>query len=536
LCLAQPQLRRLELSWLGFNLADMAVTVALGVYSFEIGGVTAVGLITLARTLPAIVSGPLFAVATDRLSRRSVLVIGYWGRAIATGLMAIALAMDAPLWVLYLLAPVDIVLASSIYPASAALIPDLSRKPEELGSANAVFTVMENIGSLVGPLIAAALIATGGVEAVVGVSVVFYVLAAVAVRSLTSDRAIQTMRGVRLVAELKSGLATLRAHWDARTVFIVWTLAFLLLGVFEVAVVVVALDLLEWDDAGVGLLVAALGGGGILGAALLAGSSRKRAYGRAMAISLVLFGLGLAGASVSVAVIVVPAMVIIGFAVSQGDIAGQTLLQRTTPGDALGRVLGLVEGSYWAAVGIGAVIGSLVIDWLGPIPALIIFAVLAAVIALGFMRPLRRIDSKANVAQDRVATFGRCGLFAALPISTVEYLAGHATEKAFDEGATIIIQGEPGDDVYVLVDGEVAVEVEGRQVTTLYRGDYFGEIALLYDTPRTATVRARKDSRTLSFDGPVFIAAVTGYVGSSEMVSEVAKGRIAENRQYRYDE
>jgi CRP-like cAMP-binding protein len=90
--------------------------------------------------------------------------------------------------------------------------------------------------------------------------------------------------------------------------------------------------------------------------------------------------------------------------------------------------------------------------------------------------------------------------------------------------------------VYVLVDGEVAVEVEGRQVTTLYRGDYFGEIALLYDTPRTATVRARKDSRTLSFDGPVFIAAVTGYVGSSEMVSEVAKGRIAENRQYRYDE
>jgi CRP-like cAMP-binding protein len=72
-------------------------------------------------------------------------------------------------------------------------------------------------------------------------------------------------------------------------------------------------------------------------------------------------------------------------------------------------------------------------------------------------------------------------------------------------------------------------------VTSLYRGDYFGEIALLYDTPRTATVRARKESRTLSIDGPIFVAAVSGYVGSSEMVSAVAEARIAENRDYRQD-
>jgi predicted MFS family arabinose efflux permease len=450
--------------------------------------------------------------------------------------MAIALAMDAPLWVLYLLAPLDIILASSVYPASVALIPDLARKPEELGSANAVFTVMENVGSLIGPLIAAAMIATGGVEAAVAVSVVFYVLAAIAVRRLTSDRAIQSMQGVRLMAELKSGLDALRAHWDARTVLIVWTLAFLLLGVFEVAVVVVALDLLGWDDAGVGLLVAALGGGGVVGAALMAGSSRARAYGRALAISLALIGLGLAGASVPVVVIVVLAMVVIGFAVSQGDTAAQTLLQRTTPDDALGRVLGLVEGAYWAAVGLGALVASLLIDWLGPVTALLIFAGLAGAIALASFRPLRRIDAEATVAQERVAIFGRCGLFTALPIPTVEYLAAHATEKAFTHGEAIIHQGEAGDEVYVIVDGEVGVEVEGKQVTTLYRGDYFGEIALLYDTPRTATVRARKECRTLSFDGPIFVSAVTGYVGSSEMVSAIAEARIDENRRYQPDE
>jgi MFS family permease len=535
-CLAQPQLRRLELSWLGFNLADMAVTVALGVYAFDIGGVTAVGLITLARTLPAILSGPLFSVATDRLSRRTVLAIGYWGRAIATGLMAMALIMDAPLGVLYLLAPLDIIFASSVYPASAALIPDLSRKPEELGSANAVFTLMENAGSLIGPLIAAALIATVGIEAVFVTSVAIYAFAATATRTLISDRTIQSMRGIQLMAELKGGLTTLRRHWDARTVLIVWTLVSMLLGVLEVAIVVIAIELLEWDDAGVGLLAAAIGIGGVLGSALLASSTRTRAYGRAMAIALALFGLGLAGTSVPVVVVVVLGIVIIGYAVSQADVAGQTLLQRTTPGDSLGRVLGLLEGSYWAAVGIGAVIGSLIIDWLGPVPALLAFAGAAGLIALLFIGPLRRIDAEANVAQDRVVTFGHCGLFAALPIPTVEYLAAHATERAFPAGQTIIVQGEHGDEVYVIVDGEVAVEVDGHEVNTLGPTDYFGEIALLYDTPRTATVRARRRCRTLSFDGPSFVAAVSGYVGSSEMISAVADARIAEGDQYRQPE
>jgi MFS family permease len=374
LCLAQPQLRRLELSWLGFNLADMAVTIGLGVYAFDIGGVTAVGLITLARTLPAMVSGPLFSVVTDRLSRRTVLAIGFWGRALVTGLMALALAVDSPLWALYLLAPIDVILASSVYPASAALIPDLSRKAEELGSANAVFSLMENAGSLVGPLVAAALIAATGIGSVFAVSAAFYAFGALAARSLTSDRTIGTLRGIRFLTELKEGLVTLRGHWDARTVVIVWALESMLVGVLEVAVVVVALDLLDWDDAGVGLLAALIGIGGVLGAALLASSTRARAYGRAMTMALALFGVGLAGASVPVVVVVALAMAVVGYSMSQADVAGQTLLQRTTPGDSLGRVLGLAEGLYWASVGIGALIASLVIDWLGPVNALLVFA------------------------------------------------------------------------------------------------------------------------------------------------------------------
>ena len=533
LCLAEPQLRRLQLAWFGFNVADMAVTVALGVYAFGIGGAAAVGLITLARTVPAIVSAPLFSVVTDRLSRRSMLAVGFWGRASTTGLIAIALAVDGPLWVIFLLAPVDIILASSVYPASAASIPDLSPETEVLSSANAVFSMMENAGSLIGPLLAAGLIATGGVEWVFVVSVVIYVLAAVTTRRLVSDRAVGTLRGIRLIGEVREGVATLRSHWDARTVVLAWTLESMLVGVLEVAVVVVALDLLDWGDPGVGLLSAVLGVGGVVGAASLAASSRARAYGMVMVAALALFGVGLAGMSIDHAAVVMVGVVAVGTGVSQADVAGQTLLQRTTPGGSLGRVLGLFEGLYWSAVGVGALIGSLLIETLGPQPALFVFAAAACLIGVLFVAPMRRIDRDAKVAFDRVASCGGCSLFAALPVATVEYLANQASERSFSPGDRIMSEGAAGDDFYLVVEGQVDVDVGGQVVKRLGPGDYFGEIALLYRTPRTASVTAVTALRTLSFDGAHFVAAVTGYMGSTEMIGAVAQARIDENRELR---
>lgn len=531
MCIGVSQLRRLLVAWLGFNVADMAVTVALGVYAFAIGGAAAVGLITLARSLPAIVSAPLFSVVTDKLSRRSMLAVGFWGRALITGLMALALAVDGPLWVLYILAPLDIILASAVYPASAASIPDLSPTAEILSSTNAVFSMMENAGALVGPLLAAGLIAGVGVESVFLVAVVIYALAALTTRSLVSDRKVGSLRGIRLIGEVKEGMATLRRHWDARTVVLAWTLESMLIGVLEVVLVVVALDLLDWGDPGVGLLTAVTGVGGIFGAAALAVSPRTRAYGMVLVTALAVFGLGLAGMSIDQTALVVLGATAIGVALSLADVASQTLVQRTTPGDSLGRVLGMCEGLYWAAVGVGALLGSLVIEALGPVSALVGFAATAVLVALLFAAPLRRIDRDAQVAFDRVASCGGCSLFAALPVATVEYLANHAADRTFSPGERIMREGDDGDDFYLIVDGEVDVDVGGRVVKRLGPGDYFGEIALLYQTPRTATVTAVSPLQTLGFDGAHFVAAVTGYLGSTATIGAVAEARMAENRE-----
>jgi MFS family permease len=530
---AQPQLRRLELAWLGFNLGEYAVTIALVVYAFEQGGATAVGIMTLARTLPAVLSAPLFSVLTDRLNRHTVLAIGFWGRAGATGLIVAALVADAPAAVVYLLAALDIILSSAVFPASAALIPDLSNRPEELGSANAVFTTMANAGVLLGPLLAAGVIAASGVAPVFMVAVLIYALGALATRNLVTDRTLQPLQGLRLMDEFKAGLGTLRQHWDSRTVVLTWTLESLLVGVVDVVVVVVALELLGWGDPGVGLLAAAIGIGGVAGAISSASDSRTRAYGRAMVVAILLIALGLAGAAVPLVIVVVLGMVLIGFVQAQADFAGQTLVQRTTPSHSLGRVLGLFEGFYWAAIGIGALGASLVIEWLGIVPALVVFAGAGTVIALLLYRPMRRIDSEADTAQESVGVFADCSLFTALPIPTLEYLAKHSRTQDFAPGERIIVEGERGDDFFVIVAGEVIVTVDGKELNKLGPGDYFGEIAVLYDAPRSATVTATTELIVLSLDGPRFVAAVTGYMGSSGMVATVAETRLAENRRLR---
>jgi CRP-like cAMP-binding protein len=69
-------------------------------------------------------------------------------------------------------------------------------------------------------------------------------------------------------------------------------------------------------------------------------------------------------------------------------------------------------------------------------------------------------------------------------------------------GETLFSQGDPGDDLYVVAWGEVAVLVP-REVARLSEGDFFGEIGLLADRPRTATVRATVDSQVLALDRPL---------------------------------
>jgi CRP-like cAMP-binding protein len=115
----------------------------------------------------------------------------------------------------------------------------------------------------------------------------------------------------------------------------------------------------------------------------------------------------------------------------------------------------------------------------------------------------------------------RLPVFAPLPPVALEQVATHLSRVHFRAGDAVFRQGDHGDSFYVVVDGEVMVAPTGRPAVTLGPGDSFGEIALLRDVPRTATVIARTDAELLALERDVFIAAVTGHAPSAEAADAV---------------
>jgi CRP-like cAMP-binding protein len=93
-------------------------------------------------------------------------------------------------------------------------------------------------------------------------------------------------------------------------------------------------------------------------------------------------------------------------------------------------------------------------------------------------------------------------------------------------GTTLVREGERGDLFYVVAEGELDVSVRGGHVALLRRGDCFGEIALLRDVPRTATVTARTAARLDTLDSVSFLSAVTGHEPSARAAAELAQGRL----------
>jgi CRP-like cAMP-binding protein len=92
--------------------------------------------------------------------------------------------------------------------------------------------------------------------------------------------------------------------------------------------------------------------------------------------------------------------------------------------------------------------------------------------------------------------------------------------------ATVLEQGDVGDRFFVIAEGGAAVAIDGVEQARLGRGDFFGEIALLRDVPRTASVTAIEALRLYTLERDDFIAAVTGYAPSREAAESIVSARL----------
>jgi hypothetical protein len=303
--------------------------------------------------------------------------------------------------------------------------------------------------------------------------------------------------------------------------------ASVLSGTLDVLLVVLAIELLAMGQSGVGFLNAAIGGGGMIGAALavtLVGRPRLA----------VPFGIGIALWAICLAVVgllPIPALAI-GMLAMAGlgrvlmDVAGRTLLQRVSADELLSRIFGVLEGIHQATLALGAILAPVLIELAGTPGAFLIAGFgLLAVTALNWRR-LVQADATGVVRERELRLLLGIPFFASLDGPALERLAAGLIAVDLPAGAAIIRQGEPGDRFYIIGSGEVVVSVDDRVVRTQGPGESFGEIALLRDVPRTATVHAASAVELLALDRHLFLEVLTGQPASHDAAESVIQARL----------
>ena len=520
-------LRQLQLAWAGSIIGSWAYAVALVVFAYDQGGASAVALVAVIRWVPAAVASPFASILGDRYPRVRVMLSADLLRASALVAMAACVVTDAPAAIVYLLASIAAVLATVFDPAQSALIPSLARTPEELTAANVSSSTIESLGYCIGPALGGILLTLTNVWVVFVVTAAAFLWSALMLAPLLrASEPPLTHERPHLLEEATAGFRAIGSDPRLRLVIGLFGAQTLVNGAFGVLVAVSAFQLLDLGSGGVGYLQSAVGVGGLIGGAValaLVGHRRlATTFGIAVAGTggpLLLLGvLPRTGAALI-------AFGLVGFANIICDVSGFTILQRGTPSEVLSRVFGVLHSLVYATIALGAVLAPPLIDAVGVRWTLVIVGSLLPVLSLLTHTSLTRLDAGPGDPH-RLRLLQAIPIFSPLSPPVLERLAARLTPVQAQGGKEIIRRGDHGDRFYVVSSGEVDVLVDGRPTRREGEGSYFGEIALLRDVPRTATVRAATDVELYALDRDDFLPAVTGHSGSVQAAEAVIGSRL----------
>jgi MFS family permease len=531
--LRNENLRRLELAWGAAITAEWAHFVALGVFAYDAGGTVAVGIAGLVRMLPAALVAPFAASLGDRFRRERFLVsIAFVGAAaLAASAVVFFVSENAP--AIFALAAVVGLAATLVRPAQQALLPSLARTPEELIGSNGATSTIESLGTLVGPLLAGVLVSAADAGVVFAVGAGALLVSALLFARVTVEgrlRATAMDRTESAYRLLLAGIAYVARAPAPRTVVGLIAAQTFVRGCLNVLIVVTAFRVLDADAGAVGYMTAAVGVGGLIGA-LGAFALEGRRLAVVFGVALVFWGLPIVlMAPSSFLATVLLLLAVVGAANSIEDVAAFTLLQRIVPDDVLTRVLGFLWGLAMGGVALGSIAAPAVVELVGPRAALVAVGVILPVLALLAWRRLVDIDRSAPGPGAELALIDSVPMLAPLSLAAKEHLATALVPLSVAAGDVVIRAGDPGDRFYIVAGGEL--EVVGEDLhRTAGPGDHFGEIALLRDVPRTATVRAVADSRLHALERGDFLVAVTGHSDVRAAGEAIAAERLARGGQ-----
>jgi predicted MFS family arabinose efflux permease len=436
---------------------------------------------------------------------------------------AVAVFAGAPAVVVYALAVLTALASTAFGPAQSALLPSLARSPEELTAANATSTTLESVGFFLGPALGGLLLTVTSVGTVFAATAALFLWSALVLSRISADSQGDPSAEVESIGrEALAGFRAILGERRLRLVVGLYGAQTLVAGIMRVLVVVTALRILDLGPAGVGFLNSADGVGALAGIFVLLGMITTARLSGVFGLGILMWGVPLIVLGIWPSVLLaLLCFGVIGLGNVLVDVAGLTLLQRTAPDKVRARVFGVFESVFLATIGIGAVVAPLLMSAFGPRGALVAAGGGLSVVVLLFWRRLATVDAPALVPERELALLRDIPIFAPLPPVTLEQLASNLSHVRVTAGGVVFHQGDHGDRFYVVERGEVTVEPEGRPPVMLSRGGYFGEIALLRDVPRTATVTARSNVELWALERDIFIAAVTGHAPSAEAADAV---------------
>jgi hypothetical protein len=520
--LRKPRLRRVLGAYLGFIVCDHAHWIAILVWAYDLGGVRGAGAMAIAQLVPAMLLASPVAALLGRVPRTRALTLGYLAQAVTLVAVGAAITVGVSVPVVVAASVPMAVAITLTRPVHHATLPEISETTGDLTASNAASGTVEAAATLLGPLACALLIGhvgPGGV--IVGAGAVAAVGATLTATLVREGR---TPPGPTVpVLRVGETLRAVVADPAARTLVGLTAALYVLVGMIDILIVVLAIDLLGMGDSGPGVLTAMIGLGALLGASLtfvLVGRDRLAPL---LVTAGVVTGASFAFAGAARSVTVAAALVALtGAGRLFFDVTTRTFEQRLLPDRLLVALFGVQEAVIMAGMAVGAVLAPLLVALLGARGAFA-GAVLLPLLALLAWPRLRRYDASTAVPLDVLALLHRVPILTVLSPRVVERLASESVPLSVPAGRAVVTEGDEGDQFYVVAHGRLEVTHGSDVVRELGEGGWFGELALLRAVPRTATVTAVTDVSLYGLGRDAFLSAVAGVPRAVDLAADHAR-------------
>ncbi|KAB7745378.1 MFS transporter [Nostocoides sp. F2B08] len=532
--------RRLQLAFIGSEITDWAYAMALLVWAYQEGGAALVGTWAGVRALLAAFAGPVGGAIADRMSRRTFMMANDAVRLVLVLVIAAAIHFDLGVWAVLVPGTLLTMVAASFRPAQGGLLPSLVESPKQLTSANATAEIVDSTAAFIGPAIAGVLLGVMGIVPVVLLGAFGLVWSLLLVSGVHVEREADTRagheeadggepeaedeEGESFWAEATGGFRVIFRDRDMVALSGLLAVNGLLAGVLMVLVVIVAAEMIG-DPNAVGWLNAILGVATITGGLVMLALAGRVRLGRLMVLGvlgwcvpLVLLGL------VPEIVVIVAVFVLIGLSDPMVNVGFGVIPPRLVPDRVLSRVFAAIESQFIAAASLGAFLTPVLISIMGLQSAVVAIGVGGLVVTGLCALRMPHLDSRL-VAPRGLDLLREVPLFSPLTPSMVEQMARTFEPRSVLAGDVIVREGEVSDLFYVIESGEVEVTQDGRLIRTETVGDVFGEIGLLRDVPRTATVTALTDTELLTLSREEFLALMSGERRVRALTSDLATRR-----------